>query len=76
VHGKREYFRAPEVARALKPDVVARYEKALPAAMQCFLADFEACIAHLRFPLGHRKAIRTTNLLERLFGDPTRRGQP
>jgi transposase-like protein len=31
------------------------------------LEDFEAWIAHLRFPLRHRKAIRTTNLLERLF---------
>jgi transposase-like protein len=29
--------------------------------------DFEACIAHLRFPVTHRRAIRTTNLLERLF---------
>jgi putative transposase len=35
--------------------------------------DFEACIAHLRFPLGHRRAIRTTNLLERLFGEERRR---
>jgi transposase-like protein len=29
--------------------------------------DFEACIAHLRFPITHRRALRTTNLLERLF---------
>ena len=29
--------------------------------------DFEACIAHLRFRVTHRRAIRTTNLLERLF---------
>jgi len=29
--------------------------------------------AHLRFPLGHRRAIRTTNLLERLFGEGRRR---
>src|SRR5438552_17434085 len=35
--------------------------------------DFEACIAHLRFPLGHRRVIRTTNLLERLFGEARRR---
>ena len=33
----------------------------------------EACIAHLRFPLGHRRAIRTTNLLERLFGEERQR---
>jgi len=68
-------YQAPslEVARALKEDVVGRYERELPTAVSCFLEDFEACIAHLRFPLGHRKAIRTTNLLERLFGEERRR---
>jgi putative transposase len=35
--------------------------------------DFAACTAHLRFPVGHRKVIRTTNLLERLFGEERRR---
>src|SRR2546426_4887702 len=35
--------------------------------------DFDACIAHLRFPLRHRKVIRTTNLLERLFLEERRR---
>jgi hypothetical protein len=39
----------------------------------CFRDDFEACIAHLRFPLQHRKVIRTTNLLERLFLEERRR---
>jgi transposase-like protein len=68
-------YQAPSVglARALKEDVVERYDKEVPAAVQCFLEDFEACIAHLRFPLGHRAAIRTTNLLERLFGEERRR---
>jgi putative transposase len=41
--------------------------------VQCFADDFEACIAHLRFPLRHRKVIRTTNLLERLFLGERRR---
>ena len=35
--------------------------------------DFEACIAHLRMPVTHRRAIRTTNLLERLFLEERRR---
>jgi transposase-like protein len=35
--------------------------------------DFEACIARLRFPLSHRRAIPTTNLLEWLFGEERRR---
>ena len=41
--------------------------------MACFMDDFEACIAHLRFPVTHRRAIRTTNLLERLFVEERRR---
>jgi hypothetical protein len=35
--------------------------------------DFEACIAHLRLPISHRRATRTTNLLERLFVEERRR---
>ncbi len=45
----------------------------LPSAVACFLDDFEACIAHLRMPVTHRRAIRTTNLLERLFLEERRR---
>jgi putative transposase len=37
------------------------------------MEDFEACIAHLRMPITHRRAIRTTNLLERLFVEERRR---
>jgi putative transposase len=32
----------------------------------------EACIAYLRFPATHRRAIRTTNLLEQLFVEERR----
>lgn len=35
--------------------------------MAWFEDDFEGCIAHLRMSVTHRRAIRTTNLLERLF---------
>ena len=44
-----------------------------PTAVTCFQDDFEACIGHLWMPVKHRKAIRTTNLLERLFGEERRR---
>lgn len=47
--------------------VVGRFEKAAPSAVRCFEGDFEACIAHLHCPPSHRRVIRTTNLLERLF---------
>ena len=51
------------------------YERELPAATACFLDDFAACIAHLKLPLTHRKATRTTNLPERLFGEERRRSK-
>jgi len=64
---------SPALARILRDDIVATYEGGLPSAVACLDDDFEACIAHLRFPLAHRRAIRTTNLLERLFGEERRR---
>ncbi len=68
-------YQAPSraIARELAEGVVADYEKQLPTAVTCFLDDFEACIAHLMMPVGHRRAIRTTNLLERLFLEERRR---
>jgi transposase-like protein len=41
--------------------------------VRCFDDDFEACIAHLRLPVTHRRSTRTTNLIERLFGEERRR---
>lgn len=64
---------SPALARLLRDDILATYGRDLPSAVACLQDDFEACIAHLKFPLGHRRAIRTTNLLERLFGEERRR---
>lgn len=61
------------LARMLRDDIVATYAADLPSAVACLDDDFEACIAHLKFPLAHRRAIRTTNQLERLFGEARRR---
>ncbi len=68
-------YEAPsvEVAKVLREDFVRLYERELPSAVKCFEDDFEACIAHLRFPITHRKVLRTTNLLERLFEEERRR---
>lgn len=41
--------------------------------MACFDDDFDACIADLRLPVAHRRVTRSTNLLERLFGEERRR---
>jgi len=60
---------APELANGIRAD----YAATLPSAVFCFEDDFEACIAHLRLPVTHRRATRTTNLLERLFVEERRR---
>lgn len=68
-------YQAPSraIARDLAAGVAANFETTLPSAVVCFMDDFEACIAHLRMPIPHRRAIRTTNLLERLFVEERRR---
>jgi putative transposase len=68
-------YQAPSraIARDLAAGVVADYGRTYDSAVACFMDDFEACIAHLRFPVTHRRAIRTTNLLERLFVEERRR---
>jgi hypothetical protein len=64
---------SPALATLLREDFVQAYGRELPTVVQCFTDDFDACIAHLRFPLRHRKVIRTTNLLERRFLEERRR---
>ena len=71
----RACYQAPSraIARDLRDGVAADYQQEVPSAVRCFLDDVEACIAHLRFPIAHRRALRTTNLLERLFVEERRR---
>jgi putative transposase len=55
------------ITREFAAGVVADYGPKYDSAVARFMDDFEPCIAHLRFPVTHRRAIRTTNLLKRLF---------
>jgi transposase-like protein len=68
-------YQAPSraIARNLAEGIRADYATTVPSAVACFEDDFEACIAHLRLPVTHRQATRTTNLLERLFVEERRR---
>jgi transposase-like protein len=61
------------IARHLAEGVVNDHEAERPSAVACFRDDLEAGIADLRLPIGHRRPIRTTNLLERLFVEARRR---
>ena len=65
-------YQAPcrAIARDLVVGLVRDYHTSLPSAVTCFQDNFEAMIAHLRLPVTHRRATRTTNLLERLFLEP------
>ena len=68
-------YQAPSraIARDLAAGIRVDYADSLPSALACFEDDFEACIAHLRLPVVHRRTARTTNLLERLFVEERRR---
>jgi putative transposase len=64
---------SPKLAAMAKEDFVNEYERNYPSATACFLDDFDACVSYLQLPIAHRRATRTTNLLERLFGEERRR---
>lgn len=53
--------------------IIAMYQENYPEAMKCLAADLEECLTALKLPEVHRKRVRTTNLLERLFGEGRRR---
>jgi transposase-like protein len=55
--------------------IVAMYEQEYPEAMKCLATGLEEVLTALHFPESHRKRIRTTNLLERLFGEGKRRSE-
>jgi hypothetical protein len=52
-------YQAPSraIARELAAGIVADYGREEERGVACFMDDFEACIAHLRFPVTHRRAI-------------------
>jgi len=64
---------SPMAARNAADEFRRIYASEFPSAVACFDDDFEACIAHLRLPVAQRRVTRTTNLLERLFGEERRR---
>jgi putative transposase len=61
------------VADLLAAKFIERYGTLYPSAVACFQDDLAACLNHLECPVGHRKRIRTTNLLERAFLEVRRR---
>jgi transposase-like protein len=71
---KAVYYAADRsAAELLAAKIIEKYAQVYPGAMQCFSEDLEACLVHLKYPEGHRRYIRTTNLLERTFEEEKRR---
>ncbi len=54
-------------------EVIDQFKDRFPTAMECLEEDLEACLQCLKLPSEHHVRIRTTNLLERLFGENRRR---
>lgn len=48
---------------------VAKWEPLYPSAIACVEDNLDALVVHLRFPKGHRKRVRHSNLIERTFGE-------
>jgi len=52
---------------------IEKYGKVYPTAIECLNRDLEACLTFYAFPQAHWKTIRTTNVIERLFGEVKKR---
>jgi transposase-like protein len=71
----RSIYYAPdmETAKTLAAKLVNDYGDTYASAIKCFNDDLSACLQHLDYPEGHRRNIRTTNLIERAFVEEKRR---
>lgn len=67
------YASSYEEGLKLGKELVAQFKRIYTLAMGCLEEDLEECLTYLKFPKAHRRAIRTTNLLERMFGEGRRR---
>ena len=54
-------------------ELIARFKRSYTSAMEGLGEDLDECLTFLKFPKAHWKAIHTTNLLERMFGERKRR---
>jgi putative transposase len=50
-----------------------KYAPIYPTAIECLKRDLEACLTFYAFPKRHWKTIRTTNVIDRLFGEVKKR---
>ena len=72
---RRQVYYASSYEEGLKlgHELIARFKDRYTSAMECLEGDLAECLTYLRFPQAHWKVIRTSNLLERTFGEGRRR---
>jgi transposase-like protein len=62
-----------EIGEEAAADAIAKFKDKYPSAMKCLCDDLTASLNHLKVPFGHRKSVRTTNMVERSFVEERRR---
>ena len=67
------YASSYEEGLKLGHELIARFKDRYTSAMECLEEDLAECLTYLRFPQAHWKIIRTSNLMERTFGEGRRR---
>jgi len=67
------YASSHEEGLKLGHELIARFKSRYTSAMECLEGDLAECLTYLKFPQVHWKIIRTSNLLERTFGEGKRR---
>lgn len=72
---QRVFTKAPDFETAMRwgKELISEYQDLYPSAMECLAKELEECLNHLKFPKQHAQRIRTTNLIERTFGESRRR---
>ncbi len=78
LQGLRAIYEAPTRREAVRRywEWARRWRAEAPKAVVCLEQDLDALLAFLACPEGQRKAIRTTNAIERAFREVRRRTRP
>jgi transposase-like protein len=67
------YQESRQKAEQLTAAFIEKYAAIYPSAIDCLKRDWEACLTFYGFSKKHWKFIRTTNVIERLFGEVKKR---
>lgn len=67
------YQNSREQADQLTAAFIEKYTPIYPSAIACLQRDWQACLTFYDFPASHWRYLRTTNIIERLFGEVKKR---